>query len=559
MQTEKGATFSDKLQLVSTRLKASVMVTIIALLGLAYEGGTGMQHSSDAIEDLYSQGMQHAIRAGDVLALLGQARSSLLLSLQHDPESMYAHLHNHDLSLHVDDIKESITALHKIVDDEISTSALNDQERQQVNKLITNLDKITDEGFTPALKWLDEGDYSGANLTLLKVINPAFELVKEDAQDFLDLQVAEGKSSFEQSQKNTQQFFITVALSVAISVLIISWLSYLIIKRTQLATNELKETANKIAHGDLTQRVNVNGRDEFSHISQYVNDIVTSFQSLVKSTSSSTSQLACSAEENATVSEETKHHVLDQQQQTQMIATAIHEFTATVHEVAESASSASQASEEADVAAIEGKKIVGESIDMIEDLSTEMQEIVSAMQSLAQHAEDISSVVDVIQSISEQTNLLALNAAIEAARAGEQGRGFAVVADEVRTLASRTQKSTQEILQTIQNLQQGSRESTHRLEKGAENAKHTAQEAQKAGHALTRISESVVRINDMNAQIATAAEEQSAVTEEINRNITTISDISLQTATGAEQSSCASAELARLAETMQGKISAFKV
>jgi methyl-accepting chemotaxis protein len=202
---------------------------------------------------------------------------------------------------------------------------------------------------------------------------------------------------------------------------------------------------------------------------------------------------------------------------------------------------------------------VKENIAMIESLSIEMQESVSAMKSLAQHAEDIGSVVDVIQSISEQTNLLALNAAIEAARAGEQGRGFAVVADEVRTLASRTQQSTQEIQQTIQNLQQGSRDATHRLEQGAENAQQAAIEAQKVGDALTEITESVDQINAMNAQIATAAEEQSSVTEEINRNISSISDISNQTASGAEQSSAASHELAKLAETMQAEIEKFKV
>jgi methyl-accepting chemotaxis protein len=248
-----------------------------------------------------------------------------------------------------------------------------------------------------------------------------------------------------------------------------------------------------------------------------------------------------------------------QQSQTEQVATAINQFTATVHEVAQSAASAADASEQADVAAANGQKVVMDSVILIENLSKEMQESVESMHQLAKHSEEIGSVVDVIQGISEQTNLLALNAAIEAARAGEQGRGFAVVADEVRTLASRTQESTEEIKQTIQRLQQGSHDSTQRLEVGANNALTTVDKAREAGDALAQIKASVDQITAMNAQIATAAEEQSLVTEEINANISSISEISSQNAVGTEQSSAATQELAKLAEVLRNEIEHYRI
>ncbi len=214
---------------------------------------------------------------------------------------------------------------------------------------------------------------------------------------------------------------------------------------------------------------------------------------------------------------QTKQNIVEQQSQTQQIAAAIHQFTATVHEVAQSAGLAAEASEEAEQAAMQGRKVVEENIAMIEGLSNDLQKMLAAMQLLAKDSEDIGSVVDVIQSISEQTNLLALNAAIEAARAGEQGRGFAVVADEVRTLASRTQESTKQILQTVQRLQQSSRDSANLIEQGVSGASKAVEKARLAGTALSQITANVDRISTMNTQIATASEEQSAVTEEINK------------------------------------------
>jgi methyl-accepting chemotaxis protein len=468
-------------------------------------------------------------------------------------------MHDHPVQFHIDQIQASLKTLHHIIDNELLKSKLEGDEQALVTNLAKIIDDITDQGFEPAIAKLNAGDFNGSNFILLTKINPLFSEAYKLAETFFAMQVEEGKESFMQANENTSHFIIVVSAITLVSLVVIIGLSILVMKRVNVAVQQLETSSELIAKGDLTQRLHLGGNDEFSHIGESVNNIVTSFQHVVQTNRDSISQLARSAEESSAVSVQTKQNILTQQSQTEQIATAINEFTATVHEVAQSASSAAQASEQADQAAESGQSVVIESIQLIEKLSQEMQESVDSMHQLAQHSEEIGSVVDVIQGISEQTNLLALNAAIEAARAGEQGRGFAVVADEVRTLASRTQESTQEILQTIQRLQNGSRESTQRLEIGAQNAQSTVEKAREAGDALNLIKASVDQITAMNVQIATAAEQQSLVTEEINSNISSISEISNQTAVGAEQSSAATQELAELSELLNHEIEHYKV
>ncbi|MEF1174104.1 methyl-accepting chemotaxis protein [Vibrio sinaloensis] len=544
---------------VGTKLKLNVLLVLIAFVVLGYQGISGMQTSSGYIEELYSQGMQHTIRTSKVIDELGNARSSLLLAFQHDPSSNTASMHDHPIEFHIKQIESSLEALHHIIDNELLQSELAGDEKQVVNGLAQVVDDITEQGFLPAIAKLNSGEYYAANIILLKQINPKFQSAYQYAEQFFSMQVAEGRESFEQAEANSERFVWLVSAITIISLLVIVSMSLFVIRRVNHAVTELEDRSGKIAEGDLTQRLDMSGDDEFSHIAESVNQIVSSFRHVVQTNRESIGQLAQSAEENSAVAMQTKQNIMTQQSQTEQVATAINQFTATVHEVAQSAASAADASEQADVAAANGQQVVMDSVTMIESLSQEMQESVESMHQLAKHSEEIGSVVDVIQGISEQTNLLALNAAIEAARAGEQGRGFAVVADEVRTLASRTQESTEEILQTIQRLQQGSRDSTQRLETGARNALSTVDKAREAGDALTQIKTSVDQITAMNAQIATAAEEQSLVTEEINANISSISEISNQNAVGTEQSSAATLELANLAEVLRKEIEHYRV
>ncbi len=325
------------------------------------------------------------------------------------------------------------------------------------------------------------------------------------------------------------------------------------------AINAIAESSQRLADGDLTATVQLSARDEMSAVAESFNSMSDSFRKMVSQVLTSSAQVATAAEELSAITQSTTEGISRQQLETDQVATAINEMSATVQEVAGSAQGASQASHEASAEAHGGERVVNNTIEQINALAEGIRSSAVSIRQLEQDSESIGTVVDVIRGIADQTNLLALNAAIEAARAGEQGRGFAVVADEVRNLASKTQSSTQEIQGMIEKLQGAARIAAEEMNRSSEQAELGVTAAAEAGASLQRITAAVNTISDMNTQIASAAEEQSAVAEEINSSIVNISQISDENTNGAGQTSSASQELANLANALQQMMTRFKV
>ena len=310
---------------------------------------------------------------------------------------------------------------------------------------------------------------------------------------------------------------------------------------------------------DLSRSVEVKAVDEIGAMGHAFNQMIGKFRQSLGAVAGVTSQLGEVSGRVSQVSEKTLGAVNEQRSETDMVASAMNEMSATVQEVASNATQTAAASRSAEDESRNGVQVADEALKGIEALIREIEKAAGVIRQVESHSDNIGAVVGVIKGIAEQTNLLALNAAIEAARAGEAGRGFAVVADEVRTLASRTQKSTEEIQTMIERLQEGVDDAVDAMEGAQDKARSGAEQVSRAAESLGRIASEVTTINDMNAQVATAAEEQSAVAEEINRNIISISRSADATSHEASQSAQISDELVRLATELNRLVARFKL
>ncbi|MFO7704484.1 MAG: methyl-accepting chemotaxis protein [Halopseudomonas sp.] len=350
-----------------------------------------------------------------------------------------------------------------------------------------------------------------------------------------------------------------VLLFIFIAVLLTVCLAWLLTRSIVVPIRQAVEITEVVAAGDLTHDFAVTGKDEPARLLRALAKMQEQLRTTLQGIASSSTQLASAAEELNAVTEDATRGLQRQDDEIQQAATAVNEMSAAVDEVASNAVSTSEQSKATSDTAMEGQQQVVRTVASIDKLSGTIQATANEVQELAEKAQNISRVLDVIRAIAEQTNLLALNAAIEAARAGEQGRGFAVVADEVRALAHRTQQSTSEIEDIIGSIQQGTERSVEAMNMSKTMAGSTLEQADAAGKALEVITAAIIQINERNLVIASAAEEQAQVAREVDRNLVNIRDLSTQSAAGAEQTSSSSRELSRLAVDLNDLVNRFKL
>ncbi|WP_337058420.1 methyl-accepting chemotaxis protein [Pseudomonas sp. USHLN015] len=426
-------------------------------------------------------------------------------------------------------------------------------ERYQQEKkgFIAGVDKLlalSNAGEVAAATELVQGPLLDNYRTTLKALNELSDYNTQGAD------AANAKADEDYASATTAVISVLV-----IAALVTVALAWALTRSITVPLGEAVLVAGVVASGDLTGRIDTAGNDEPAKLLTALQRMQQQLRGTIQQIGNSATQLASAAEELNAVTEEGNRSLTRQHDEIEMAATAVNEMTAAVEEVARNASSTSDASRASEESAQSGRDRVQQTVQAIRSMSQEVAHTSTLVEGLADRAQSISKVLDVIRAIAEQTNLLALNAAIEAARAGEQGRGFAVVADEVRALAHRTQESTREIEQMIGSIQSGTGEAVGAMNQNDQRARQMLEIAEAAGRALVEITEQVGQINERTLVIASAAEEQAQVAREVDRNLVNIRDISVQTATGANQTAAASQELSRLAVELNGMVARFTV
>jgi methyl-accepting chemotaxis protein len=438
----------------------------------------------------------------------------------------------------------------------------------------------------PIKPTLDGKDLSNfADPTGKKIFNEMTLIVKQSGQGFIpyhwpkpESTEAQAKISFvkgflpwqliigsgvyiDDIERDFSKIAFTLGFITLLILVPLLFISTLIARSISSPINATTKAMNDISagEGDLTQRLHSEGNDEVASMVLAFNTFIEKIQTTIADVNNAHTALAQATHQLDDFAKSGKQHMEQQNQETYQVATAVTEMSSTVQEIARSAEQAADSVKGANDQALEGLEIMAKTSNGITDLAHEVKCAAEVIDQLQAESQSIGSVLDVIRGIAEQTNLLALNAAIEAARAGEQGRGFAVVADEVRTLASRTQKSTEEINEMIAHLQKGTAQAVSTMNNGSKKASDTVELADTSAHALKKIVNSISTISEMNIQIATAAEEQSCVAQEIDRSIVRISKLSEESSDNSNQVSAATSDLKNLGAELNRIINKFKV